>query len=115
MTFPTKQGTWAPSQAQIARWRTLYRRVELEVEFDKAIAWLEANPTRQKTLRGMPKFCVSWLNRASVQSMPAMPKHSYRPRATRDATCPHAPVCPFPGNWQCQQRTVLEAARVRYR
>ena len=77
-------------------------------------AWLEANPMRRKTPFGMPRFLVNWLNKASTQQA-VTSKVSYRPRATRDATCPHAPACPFPGNWQCQQRTVLEVARVRYR
>jgi len=27
--------------------------------------------------------------------------------------CLHSPPCPNPGNWQCQQRTVLEAARAQ--
>lgn len=27
--------------------------------------------------------------------------------------CEHSPRCPNPGNWQCQQRTVLEAARAK--
>ena len=96
--------------AQLVRWRELYPRVSVELEMGKAIAWLEANPSRQKTSRGMPKFLVGWLNRASVQQSSA-PKVSYRPRQIDRAVCPHQPPCASPGNWQCQQRTVLEQAR----
>jgi hypothetical protein len=34
---------------------------------------------------------------------------SIKARPSRD--CPHTPPCVSPGNWQCQQRTVLEEAR----
>lgn len=30
----------------------------------KAAVWLDANPTRRKTHKGMPRFLVSWLSRA---------------------------------------------------
>ncbi len=99
---------------QAMRWRDLYPRVDVVTELNKAVAWLEANPTRQKTIRGMPKFCVGWLNRSDAQRSIiafAAKLPSYRPRATRQAVCPHQPPCASPGNWQCQQRTVLEQAR----
>ncbi len=114
MNFPTKQGGWMPTDAQLLRWEELYPRVLVLVELGKAIAWLEANTTRQKTLRGMPKFCVGWLNRASVQSDRGIRRLvSYRPRQMDRAVCPHQPPCASPGNWQCQQRTVLEQARAQ--
>ena len=114
MTFHTKQGEWQLDIRQVMAWQDLYPRLDVSSEMNKAWVWLEANPTRRKTPFGMPRFLVNWLNKASTQQA-VTSKVSYRPRATRDATCPHAPACPFPGNWQCQQRTVLEAARVRYR
>ena len=33
-------------------------------EMRKAMIWLEANPHRRKTLRGIRQFCVNWLNNA---------------------------------------------------
>jgi hypothetical protein len=94
-------GWWVLTPAQVARWQTLYPRVDVDGECRKALAWLEANPSRQKTARGMPRFLVGWLAR-SPQA----------PLAVGDrAICPHAPSCDSPGNWRCQQRTVLEAAR----
>jgi hypothetical protein len=114
MIFPTKRGEWRLDIQQLMVWQDLYPRLDVSGELNKAWVWLEANPTRRKTPFGMPRFLVNWLNKASMQQA-VTSKVSYRPRATRDATCPHQPACPFPGNWQCQQRTVLEAARVRYR
>jgi hypothetical protein len=107
MIFPTKRGEWSPAVGQQERWWEIYRSQSwVDAELLKAAAWLEANPTRRKTPFGMPRFLVNWLNKASTQQA-VTSKVSYRPRSTRDATCPHQPACPFPGNWQCQQRTSL--------
>ena len=116
MTFPTKQGEWTPRIGQLAFWQQLYPRVPVLDELGHALAWLEANPAKQKTMRGMPKFLVGWLNRASVQQYEYQRIIKFAaqlpPRRDR-AVCPHQPPCASPGNWQCQQRTVLEQARAQ--
>jgi hypothetical protein len=52
------------TELQVALWREAYPGIDVLGEVRKARAWLEANPTRRKTHRGMPAFLVSWLNRA---------------------------------------------------
>ncbi len=109
--FPTRNGLWELNLRQQLRLQSLYPNVSVVDELRKALAWLEANPTRRKTDRGMARFLVGWLNKSSGQQHQVKPRMSYRPRATRQAVCPHTPTCASPGNWQCQQRTVLEQAR----
>ena len=37
---------------------------DVSTEMRKAMIWLEANPHRRKTARGIRQFCVNWLNNA---------------------------------------------------
>jgi hypothetical protein len=52
------------SEAQVAEWAALYSVIDVRLECRKALAWLKANPGRQKTARGMTRFLNSWLARA---------------------------------------------------
>lgn len=66
LVFPTvgKGGTeWRLRRAQIQEWATAYPNLDVLGECRKALAWLNANPGRRKTTRGMPTFLVTWLNR----------------------------------------------------
>jgi hypothetical protein len=56
---------WALSEPRLAEWRTSFPTIDVVAEGRKALAWLNANPTKRKTGRGMPKFFVSWLTRAT--------------------------------------------------
>lgn len=109
--------TWQLSEAQVAEWATLFPNLSIPVEMRKALAWVRANPGRRKTGRGMAKFLVGWLTRATDGHHGIERRVEERGSSTRqlpafDATCPHAePKCQSPGNWQCQQRTMLEDAR----
>jgi len=51
-------------------YKSTYPNVDVESELNKMEAWLKANPQRRKTLRGMPKFINSWLNRANEKNAP---------------------------------------------
>ena len=44
--------------------KTAYPLIEISSQAAKARAWLEANPSRLKTRRGMTKFFNGWLSRA---------------------------------------------------
>jgi len=55
---------WALTDAHLASWREAYPSLDVASECRRAKAWLEAQPDRRKTARGMPRFLVSWLNRA---------------------------------------------------
>ena len=46
---------------KIEIWRKAYPVVNIEGELYKMIAWLESNPTRRKTKRGINSFINNWL------------------------------------------------------
>lgn len=48
---------------QVERWQTLYPNVDVMQSLRSMAGWLEANPTRRKTKRGMLKFVNNWLQR----------------------------------------------------
>lgn len=48
---------------KIALWRETYPAVDVEQELRRMIAWLEANPSKKKTRRGIERFINSWLAR----------------------------------------------------
>lgn len=48
---------------KISLWKDTYSAVDVEQELKKMIAWLDSNPSRRKTRRGVTKFINSWLSR----------------------------------------------------
>jgi len=67
LTFVTAGATkdWPLTYAQVARWGESYPALDVLAECRKAHAWMEANPTRRKTAKGMTAFLNNWLNRAT--------------------------------------------------
>lgn len=62
--LPQNDGLFFPiSQDQFTRWQELYPAVNVKIELSKIIGWLEANPKKRKTARGMLKFVNAWLSR----------------------------------------------------
>jgi len=61
-------------EAQVAEWKSLYPSLDIPAEARKALAWLQANPGRQKTIGGMPRFLVQWFNRSTDSARPATVK-----------------------------------------
>ena len=62
----TKDGTdWQPTDEQVIQWQHAFPNVDIFAELNVMATWLEANPSRVKTVRGMPRFCQSWLSRAN--------------------------------------------------
>lgn len=59
-----KSAHWALTQLRIDAWARAYPNIEVLAECRKAGAWIDANPERRKTAKGMPAFLVNWLNRA---------------------------------------------------
>lgn len=51
------------TERQIARWTELYPAVDIMQELRSMCGWLEANPTRRKTSRGIPRFINTWLSK----------------------------------------------------
>ncbi len=56
---------WGLSQTQVERWQAVFPGLDVLAEARKAEAWLQANPGRWKTVRGMPRFLLSWLERTN--------------------------------------------------
>ena len=51
--------------AQAEAWSDLYGNIDVGQQLKKMLAWLDARPgNERKTMRGMKKFVVGWLNRA---------------------------------------------------
>lgn len=66
LSIPCPGGkTWTLTEPQLAGWQELYPTLDCLFECKKASAWLEANPQRRKTARGMSRFLLNWLNRAN--------------------------------------------------
>jgi cytoskeletal protein RodZ len=56
--------TYTPEQADIIAWQRTYQAVNVEQELMAMESWLDANPTRRKTAKGIKRFINSWLARA---------------------------------------------------
>lgn len=48
---------------KIALWRETYPAVDIEQELRRMIAWLDSNPAKRKTRRGVERFVNNWLAR----------------------------------------------------
>lgn len=90
LVFPaTGQGaqTWALTQAQLDEWTEAYPDIDVMAQARKALVWIQAN--RRKTAKGMPRFMVSWLNRATnTDASTRAPMRTEQPRTQE--TRPHA-------------------------
>lgn len=94
LSFPTKGDyPWLLPTQQLQDWTELYPWLNVQQEIHKALAWVQANPSRRKTARGMPRFLVAWLNRAAPAPKSSQARLDYE--AWKQAGgCPHVPRCP---------------------
>lgn len=72
------------TKEQYDRWQELYPAVNVKSELSKIIGWLEANPAKRKTARGMLRFVNSWLSREQDKAhmpvlAPQMPARGFQP------------------------------------
>lgn len=51
-------------QSQVDHWQELYPAVDIKQELLKMQGWLESNPKRRKTKRGIKSFITNWLSKA---------------------------------------------------
>ena len=56
--------TYTPEQADIIQWEKTYPAINVYQELNAMESWLDANPTRRKTPKGIKRFVNSWLARA---------------------------------------------------
>lgn len=64
-TYPTvgQNSAWHLTESHLARLQERFPNIDVRSQCRMALAWLEANPGRRKTPRGMPRFLVNWLMR----------------------------------------------------
>jgi len=55
---------WEPENDDVKKWVELYPAVDVPQELRAMEGWVDANPTRRKTKRGVKRFVNSWLSRA---------------------------------------------------
>ena len=103
ISFPvvnSKAPTWTVTDAMIADWQADFPHLDVEKEVRKMHAWCEANVSRRKTAKGMPRFIVAWLMRQEGTGdleRRVTPRHG-RTSASSMPTysewiCPHVPHC----------------------
>lgn len=66
--LPLNDGTEFPvSVEQFHEWKSLYPAVDVMQQLRSMRGWLDANPTRRKTIRGIKSFVVRWLSKEQDQ------------------------------------------------
>lgn len=73
-------------QSQIDDWADVFPAVDILADLKRMRAWLNANPTRRKTLRGIKRFIVTWLSKTQDSGG----TRGYRPKPSYDKTDPAA-------------------------
>lgn len=58
---------WCLPESLHAKWKKAYQGVDVFAEYAKAAAWLESNPSKRKTSRGMSQFLNRWLAKQQDQ------------------------------------------------
>jgi len=58
---------WQPEDEDIIQWQKTYQAVDVFQELAKMESWLDANPSKRKTSKGIKRFVNSWLSRAQDQ------------------------------------------------
>lgn len=94
LTFPCvgTPPTWDLTCTLAAKLKDAYPALDRKAEYMKALAWLEANPARRKTARGMARFLNGWLERAQNSGRGAITG-----RLTPESAVPDAPRKLFVG------------------
>lgn len=72
---------------QAKRWAELFPGVDIMQQLRNMAAWLESNPGRRKTKRGIQKFITGWLSREQDRS-----KGTFKPPTPVKPEIPQAPV-----------------------
>ena len=68
IAFPLNDKTEYPIyDTDFAEWAELYPAVDIMQELRKMKGWLDSNPTKRKTIRGIRRFINSWLSKAQDQ------------------------------------------------
>lgn len=64
ISFPLNTGEFYPIfPDDVDQWQRLYPAVDVIQELKKMLGWLESNPKKRKTSRGIRSFVTNWLSR----------------------------------------------------
>lgn len=55
--------TFIPSDEDVSRWQQAFPGVDVRAALLRARAWVDADPKRRKTARGMKRYLTAWLGR----------------------------------------------------
>ena len=79
---------WEADHDELAGWAKAYPDIKVDQEIRGMTAWLEANPTKRKTRRGIKRFVNAWLARAQERGGSPLAQKKSRPNSypTRDMT-----------------------------
>ena len=79
LEFPTKHGEIYRLDPSFAtELKFTYPRIDVTHQLQKARLWLIANPTKQKTLKGMTRFLNNWMNnqKPTAEIHPIQSRHT---------------------------------------
>lgn len=54
---------WLPTVKEYEEYKTLYPNVDIETQFRKMRGWLNGNPVKRKTRKGIARFVNNWLSK----------------------------------------------------
>ena len=77
IALPLNDGTEkAVTQSEVDKWSELYPAVDVMCELRKMVGWLDANPKKKKTKRGIGQFINGWLSREQDKGGRVVPSKS---------------------------------------
>ncbi len=89
---------WGLSGEQVERWQAVFPGLDVFGEARKAESWLQANPGRWKTPRGIERFLFSWLDRANDRGRSGRPEPAARRAGNRWSPAVDQPAPPPKGS-----------------
>lgn len=85
MLLNTKED-WQPEESDVIAWQRAYPAINVHQELAAMESWLDANPTRRKTAKGIKRFVNSWLSRAQDKGGSPQARSSGKPDSIRAKT-----------------------------
>lgn len=86
LTFPVigSREPWTLTFSKLQQYQQTYSALDVAAEMRKAKQWCEDNPSRRKTVRGMPAFLNRWLGNAQDSGKGASNGYNFQSRLTFD-------------------------------
>lgn len=78
LTFPCdgKQRSWDLAQANVQAILAAFPTLDVEGECRKALLWIQSNPDKRKTAKGMMQFLFNWMSNAQNRGPSRRPAQS---------------------------------------